>query len=126
VRRSQHLGLALASSLGIIAYTIVLFVLLNRRTKSHEEGSLVVFFLKVSAASCIAGVACYKLAGWLENYIAWQGTIGSLLLLTLVSAAGIIVLLILLKLFRVPETGHYLRRLFKLFWGRKTRQPQGE
>jgi putative peptidoglycan lipid II flippase len=126
VRRSQHLGLALASSLGIIAYTIVLFVLLNRRTKSRAEGNLIVFFLKVGAASCIAGVACYRLVGWLENYIAWQGTLGSLLLLTLASAAGLVVLLVLLKLFRVPEAGHYLRRLFKLFWGRKTRQPQGE
>ena len=49
VRHSQHLGLAMASSLGITVYTVVLFVLLNRRTHNREEGAMVLFFLKVCA-----------------------------------------------------------------------------
>src|SRR5271157_3045635 len=52
VRRLDYVGLALASTIGIVAYTILLFILLGRRTKNPEEGSLVVFFLKVAIASC--------------------------------------------------------------------------
>ncbi len=48
VRRLDYVGLALASTIGIVAYTILLFVLLARRTKNPEEGNLVVFFLKVA------------------------------------------------------------------------------
>ena len=90
VRRLDYVGLALASTIGIIAYTILLFVLLGRRTKNPEEGSIVVFFLKVAVASCAAGYACYRLAGWLENFIHWQGIAGALLLLTLVTSVGIV------------------------------------
>jgi putative peptidoglycan lipid II flippase len=112
VRRLDFRGLALASTLGIIAYTIILFALLGRRTRNPEEASLVVFFLKVAAASCIAGYACYRLAGRLENFIAWQRIGGALLLLVLVSAAGVLLLGVLLKLFQVPELYACLRRAF--------------
>src|SRR5579863_3835561 len=51
VRRAHAAGLAIASSLGIIAYTVALFVLLNRRTHNREARSITVFFLKVCVAS---------------------------------------------------------------------------
>src|SRR5579863_2587572 len=51
VRRAHASGLAIASSLGIIAYTVALFVLLNRRTHNREARSITVFFLKVCVAS---------------------------------------------------------------------------
>jgi putative peptidoglycan lipid II flippase len=117
VRRLDFRGLALASTIGIIAYTIILFALLGRRTRNPEEGSLIVFFLKVAAASCIAGYACFWLAGRLENFIPWQHIAGALLLLALVSAAGVLLLGVLLKLFRVPELDAYLRRAYS-FVGR--------
>ena len=109
-QRMQHLGLALASSLGIIVYTIVLFVLLNRRTKNPEEGALVIFFLKMTAASCVVGLACYRLTEWLEGIMPWQRFWGALLLLILVTLAGILLLGVLLKILRVPEFDHYLRK----------------
>ncbi len=112
VRRLDFRGLALASTIGIIAYTIILFALLGRRTGNPEEASLIVFFLKVAAASCIAGYACYRLAGQLENFIPWQHIAGALLLLVLVSTAGLLLLGVLLKLFRVPELDAYLRRAY--------------
>jgi putative peptidoglycan lipid II flippase len=112
VRRLDYVGLALASTIGIVAYTILLFVLLGRRTKNPEEGSIVVFFLKVAVASCAAGYACYRLAGWLENFIHWQGIAGALLLLTLVTSAGVVLFVTLLKILRVPEVGQYLRRAY--------------
>jgi putative peptidoglycan lipid II flippase len=109
-QRMQHLGLALASSLGIIVYTIILFVLLNRRTKNPEEGALVIFFLKMTAASCVVGLACYRLTEWLEGIMPWQRFWGALLLLILVTLAGILLLGVLLKILRVPEFDHYLRK----------------
>jgi hypothetical protein len=105
-------GLALASTIGIIAYTIILFALLGRRTRNPEEASLVVFFLKVAAASCISGYACYRLVGRLENFIAWQHISGALILLMLVSASGVLLLGVLLKIFRVPELDSYVRRAY--------------
>jgi len=106
----QYRGLAFASSLGIIAYTVVLFILLNRRTKNAEEGSLVIFFLKMTAASLIAGTACYRLTLYLETLMPWQKIWGALALLVTVTAAGILLLVILLKILRVPELDHYLRK----------------
>lgn len=113
VRRMDYSGLALASTIGIVAYTILLFILLGRRTKNPEEGSIVVFFLKVAAASCIAAYACHRLTRALENFIPWQHIPGALLLLTLVTTTGIVLLIALLKLFRVPEATQYLRRAYQ-------------
>jgi putative peptidoglycan lipid II flippase len=117
VRRLDFRGLALASTIGIIAYTIILFALLGRRTRNPEEAGLVVFFLKVLVASCIAGYACYRLAGWLEGFIAWQHIGGALVVLVLTTAAGVLLLGVLLKIFRVPELDAYLRRAYS-FAGR--------
>jgi putative peptidoglycan lipid II flippase len=123
VRRSQHLGLALASSLGIIAYTQVLFVLLNRRTKNHEQASLALFFCKVTAASVAAGFVCYKLVGWLEMRMPWQEPFGALLLLAIATTIGTVVLAALLKILRVPELEAYLEKALTLAGrGREPRQ----
>ena len=111
VRRSQHLGLALASSCGIIAYTVVLFVLLVRRTANQEAGGLVVFFLKVSAASALAAFATFELVRWLGTHIGWQTTGKALVVLVLASAAGFLLTAILAKLFRVPELETYLKKV---------------
>ena len=125
VKRSQHVGLALASSLGIIAYTIVLFVLLNRRTKNHDEAALAVFFVKVTAASLVAGYACYRMVGWLETRMPWQAPLGALALVAIASAIGIIVLGVSLKVLRVPELESYLQRALVLA-GRSRVRTQAE
>jgi hypothetical protein len=52
------------------------------------------------------------LSAWLQNFIHWQHIFGALFLLTLVSSAGILLFLALLKIFRVPEVGQYLRRAY--------------
>lgn len=118
VRRMDFRGLALASTIGIIAYTVILFALLGRRTRNPDEASLVVFFLKVAAASCISGYACYRLVGQLESHIAWQHMGGALLVLILVSASGVLLLGVLLKIFRVPELDSYVRRAYSFAGGR--------
>lgn len=110
VRRAQHLGLAMASSIGIIAYTVVLFVLLNRRTQNAEASSLVVFFLKVGAASALAAFAAYRLLGWLETRVPWRTTHGAFEVLVVASAVGFLLTALLAKLLRVRELDSYLRK----------------
>jgi putative peptidoglycan lipid II flippase len=111
VRREQHLGLAMASSIGIILFTIVLSLLLVRRTQNHEAKDLLMFFFKIAAASALSAAAVYKLAKWLSQWIVWQRTLGSLEILAMGTTAGLILLFFLLKLFRTRELDAYLAKL---------------
>ena len=111
VRRAQHLGLAMASSLGIIVYTIVLFALLNRSTANREAGSLLVFFAKIAAAAALGGLACFELLTWLETRIAWRTTHGAFVVLVLASLAGLLLTAAAAKLLRVRELDTYLKKL---------------
>ena len=119
VRRSAHLGLAMASSTGIILYTIILFVLLNRRTHNHKAGATTLFFFKVCAASAAAAWACHRLQIALQPHFAWHRLPGDLLLLTTVTASGAVILLILGKLLRIRELDQQIVRLWTLApWSR--------
>jgi len=111
VRRYQHLGLAMASSAGIIAYTLLLFVLLNRRTKNRESAEMVWFFVKVTGASVIAAGLCFKLTEALHARIGWKSTLHALGVLIIVSSVGFVVTALLSKLFRVREVDSYLAKL---------------
>ena len=111
VRRAQHLGLAMASSLGIIVYTIVLFALMNRLTANREAGSLLVFFAKIAAAAALGGLACFELLTWLETRIAWRTTHGAFVVLVLASLAGLLLTAAAAKLLRVRELDTYLKKL---------------
>jgi len=111
VRRAQHLGLALASSLGIIVYCIVLSVLLVRRTANRGARELLVFLAKVGVASAVAALACFYLLQGLEARVAWQTTRGALGVLVMVSAVGFLLTGIVAKLLRVRELDSYLKRV---------------
>ena len=111
VRRYQHLGLALASSAGIIVYTAVLFGLLNRRTTNREGGEMVRFFLRITAASAIAAGACFKLTQLLQARIGWQNTLRALVVLVIVTLVGLVLTVVLAKIFRVRELDSYLAKL---------------
>lgn len=110
-RSLHHLGLALASSAGVIALAVVLFVLLTRRTANPETGKLVVFFMKVGLASAIAALACWKLTQWLETQVGWQTTLHAFLVLVVASTVGFIIVGILAKMFGVRELDAYLEKL---------------
>ncbi|HUJ33395.1 MAG TPA: murein biosynthesis integral membrane protein MurJ [Candidatus Acidoferrum sp.] len=110
VRHSQYRGLALASSIGIVLYTAVLFVRLNRRTHNREAGSLTVFFVKVTASSAVAAAGCYALGAWLQRVLPWQRPFGALAMVVIVTAAGVPLLGLCFKLFRVSEFESYLKQ----------------
>jgi putative peptidoglycan lipid II flippase len=123
VRRAQHLGLAMASSVGITVYTVVIFVLLARRTHNREEGALVLFFAKVCAASGVVAILCYKLRQMLEPYLAWHTLPGAFTLLVAVTAAGILLLVIIGKLLGIRELDEQLARLWLLAPWRRSKTP---
>ncbi len=111
VRQWQHLGLALASSCGVIAYAVVLFVLFNRRTENRGAGDVLLFFFKLVAASALAAAASYELARWLELRVPWKTVPGALVELVVVSTVGLLLTLILAKLLRVRELDAYLKKV---------------
>ena len=112
-RHYRYLGLALASSAGIIVYTLVLFGLLNRRTKNPGSGAMVWFFLKITAASAIAAGVCFKLTQVLHARIGWQTTLHALAVLVITSSVGLVMTGALAKLFRVRELDSYLAKLHR-------------
>jgi putative peptidoglycan lipid II flippase len=107
----RYLGLAVASSAGIIEYTLLLFVLLNRRTKNPESAAMVWFFLKITAASAIAAGVCFKLTQALHARIGWETTLRALAVLVITSSAGLGITGMLARLFRVRELDSYLAKL---------------
>jgi putative peptidoglycan lipid II flippase len=111
VKRAQHLGLALASSVGITVLTIALFVLLVRRMHSYETRGLLLFFSKVTLASIVAGGAVFEFANWLSLHFDWQRMPGSFEVFVIATAAGTLLIIGLFKLFRIREIDPLLSRL---------------
>ena len=111
VHHYGYLGLALASSAGIMAYTVLLFGLLNRRTKNREWPDMVWFFLKITSASMVAALVCARLTAALQARIGWQSTLHALLVLVIVSSVGFVLITALAKALRVRELDPYLARL---------------
>jgi putative peptidoglycan lipid II flippase len=110
VHRWQYIGLALASSIAIIFYMLVLFLLLNRHTGNHEASRVMMFFAKISLASAVAGVVCFRLTLWLQQRVPWQTRPGALLLLVLVSTVGVTLTAGMAKLLGITELDAYFRR----------------
>jgi putative peptidoglycan lipid II flippase len=111
VHKYQYQGLAFASSCGIFLYMVVLFVLFNRQTRNHEAGKVVTFFLKISLASTVAGLACYRLTTWLQTGVAWQTRLGALFMLVLVSAVGLGLTVLLARILAIHELESYFRKV---------------
>ncbi len=113
VRHAQHLGLALASSVGITIYTILLFVLLIRRTRDHQAGELLWFTAKIMLASAVSGLASWKFSDWLGSHIAWRTMHGAFVDVSIVSALGIALTTLCIWALRVPELAIYARRIYR-------------
>ncbi|MGH9357021.1 MAG: murein biosynthesis integral membrane protein MurJ [Terriglobia bacterium] len=111
---SRHLayaGLALASSIGLIAYAAILFFLLNRRTHNVQVGGVLKFFARVCVAGAVAALACHQVMCWVESSIDWRSSHGALLVLVAASAVGFAVAIAMGKALRIRELDPYLARL---------------
>jgi hypothetical protein len=114
VMHMQHLGLALASSVGIAAFTLILFGLLSRKTHNPEMGAMTGFFLKVCGASIVTGWICRRLVYYLAAYFDWRSIMGALVVLVIVTTAGMLLLLIAAKLLRIRELDGQIARFRRL------------
>jgi len=111
----QHLGLAMASSIGITAYTVILFVLLIRRSSGNGMRSLLGFFGKVLLASAVAGFVCWELVGWLGGHISWHTVYGAFLDLCVTTIVGLALTVLLAKILGVDEVNSYIKRFGSAF-----------
>jgi peptidoglycan biosynthesis protein MviN/MurJ (putative lipid II flippase) len=109
------LGLAAASSAGITAYTIVLFVILIRKTSGSGMRGLMSFFARVTVASAIGGFVCWEFVGWLGERISWKTLHGAFIDLSAGTVLGVILTIIFLHLFGVKEIKSYLARFAARF-----------
>lgn len=114
VHHHGYWGLALASSIGITGFMLALFVLLNRATKSQSVRANVVFFVKTTAASAVAGYATYFVDQRLEAYLPWRSMTGAFVLLVIGSSVGLAITLLLAKLLRIQEVNAHLTRVTKM------------
>ena len=110
-RHFQYLGLAFASSFGITTYTVLLLLLLKRRIPNSQAGPLLIFAAKVGAVSTLAGLACFKLCGWLGSILGWQTTLQALLVLVITTSVGLALLALFARLIGVKEFDDYLKRV---------------
>ena len=94
-----HLGLAAASSIGVIAYTAVLWAVLFRRL-NIPFGTLASFFARAAGAAALAGLFCLLLRNGLEPRFPWTTFSGSLVqgaVVTLVFVPGFLALAMLAR-----------------------------
>lgn len=114
VHHYGYRGLALASSLGMAGFMLVLFVLLNLKLKSRTVGSNVVFFLKITAASAVAGWVTHMANQRMEAHIPWHSMAGAFVLLALGSSVGLALTALLAKLLRIREFNAQIEKLLTI------------
>ena len=117
MKQWQHLGLALASSIGMLGYTVTIFAFLQHRTKNRQVASLLLFLLKVIIASALSAVLCLRLTTWLEARIDWHTAPAALLVLIVVSAVGFLLTALFATLLGVRELSDYVK--IPPVWGPK-------
>jgi putative peptidoglycan lipid II flippase len=110
-RRWGYLGLAAASSTGVIVYSVVLFGLLVRRTRNRQVRELCLFLWRVSISSVVAAAVCSRLQLWLEPHVSADSRWGSFQTLVAVSAVGFPLVLLLARLLGAAEVEAYWKRL---------------
>jgi putative peptidoglycan lipid II flippase len=110
VQRLQHVGLAMASSIGITVLMLVLFALLVRRTKDRGTVPLLIFFAKVTLASVVAGFASRWFVNWLGQHLSWHTTLGAFVDLCAATSVGLLIMLALARLMGIHEVTGYMKR----------------
>jgi putative peptidoglycan lipid II flippase len=109
VHRLNYVGLALASSIGIVVYTVVLFGILPRRLPGYPARAVLIFFAKAAATAVIAGFATWRLTDWLGTRIGWSSTLGSIEVLAISSTAGLGLSAVLAWILRISEVRTLLK-----------------
>jgi len=125
VHHYGYRGLALASSGGIAAFMLVLFVLLSWKLKSQSVRGNLTFFVKITLASALAAWVTLLVDRRLEAHIPWQSMRGAFVLLSVGTSVGLAVIVALAKLLRIREFDAHLNRVRGMIARRRGgRRPQ--
>jgi putative peptidoglycan lipid II flippase len=110
VRRLDYIGLAIASSIGIIVYTVVLFGMLRGRLPGYPVRALSISFVKAVIASAAAGLVSWRVTGWLGTRVGWASTRGAIEVLAISSIVGMAVAAALAWTLRIGDVRRLLGR----------------
>ncbi len=108
VRRLNYVGLAFASSIGIIVYTVVLFAMLRGRLPGYPVREVLSFFVKVAAVALAAGFVTWRLTEWLGSRVGWSSTRGAIEVLAISSIVGLGLTAALAWIIRIGELRNLL------------------
>jgi putative peptidoglycan lipid II flippase len=111
VKPMQFRGLALASTIGISAYGIVLFISLYRSTANKATLEMAGFFLRIAIASVVGAAGAYEVVHWLEGRTNWENTLGALVVLVAATPVGLVLMVLVAKLLRIREMNDYLKSI---------------
>jgi putative peptidoglycan lipid II flippase len=111
VKPMQFKGLALASSIGITAYAMVLFVSLYRSTGNKAILEMVRFFLRVAVASCIGAAGAFEVVRLLEGRTDWHRTLGAFVVLIVATPVGLALTGLTARVLRIRELDDYLKSI---------------
>jgi putative peptidoglycan lipid II flippase len=114
----QHEGLALASSIGIVAYAVTLFALFHRKmtrvgARTDEAGRTLRFFAKTALASMLAGAAAWGTLHAIGDTIPFTSLPGSLARCALGGTGGAVVFLATAAFLGVEELREAIARAFR-------------
>jgi putative peptidoglycan lipid II flippase len=112
-RQLQHLGLALASSIGVMILTVAMFLVLRRKMKGWQATGLLSYLAKITASSAAAGLIVHQLTKWLEYRVTWHTMHGALFAVTTLSVAGFVLMILFAKILRVPDVERHLGRILR-------------
>ena len=98
-----HRGLALSISMVAIVNFVLLLFFMRQRLGGIEGAQLLSTFLRVLLAASVMGVACHRIALFLESAIGSQGLWNQALIVGLAICAGMAVFALLARLLRIEE-----------------------
>jgi putative peptidoglycan lipid II flippase len=110
-----HRGLALSISAVAIINFLFLFFAMRRRLGSIEGRSLMLVFIKVTAASCLMGVVCWIVSHQIERFLGVDSLLDRLIDVGGSIAIGIAVLYPAARLLKVDEVDQLTAVLTRKF-----------
>jgi len=111
-----HRGLALASTIGIVAYALVLYVLFHRRmakrgARTDEASKTLVHFTKAVSATLAAAGAIYGVLHLIGAALPWQTLHGALLRCLIGGVVAAVVYVVVARLLKLEGLDDVLKKL---------------
>ena len=115
-----HRGLALASTIGIVAYACVLYVLFHRRmtragARTDEASRTRIHFFKCATATAVAGAATWGALRLVDDALPWERLYGSLARCALGGVVAVVVYVVAARVLRIDGIEELLGKVRRRF-----------